>query len=306
MPRILLRKAEEIFPALRESMNCTNSEKVLVGPCGEIYPASHDANQAMNIKAEEVSDAQEEVDPVQITVQEDRTSPENVLVGPYAETYPTPHDANQAISIKAKAVSHAEEEEVPVPITFPEIKAEPEELQAHASLESIDSQDGPVLKLKISRTEPASSTKVVSFQKLLPRESISGLEELLLPKPTCGHPPKRVYPSTSKESSSGSRSQRRNSSGSVADEPWSPSSKRSRMPSVDPVYDQYRRRRERNNVASRKSRQNRTAREREMKEVAAKLEQENENLKIRADEMEQLVKKLNEALLEAVVKTEKV
>jgi hypothetical protein len=33
--------------------NCTNSEKVLVGPYGETYPASYDANQAMNIKAEE-------------------------------------------------------------------------------------------------------------------------------------------------------------------------------------------------------------------------------------------------------------
>jgi hypothetical protein len=50
--------------------NCTNSEKVLVGPYAEIYPASHDANQALNIKAQEVSDAEEEVDPLQITVQE--------------------------------------------------------------------------------------------------------------------------------------------------------------------------------------------------------------------------------------------
>jgi hypothetical protein len=50
--------------------NCTNSEKVSVGPYGETYPASHDANQTMNIKAEEVSDSQEEADPVRITVQE--------------------------------------------------------------------------------------------------------------------------------------------------------------------------------------------------------------------------------------------
>jgi hypothetical protein len=56
--------------------NCTNSEKVLVGPYGERYPASHDANQAMNIKAEEVSDAQEEVDPLQIAVQEIKAEPE--------------------------------------------------------------------------------------------------------------------------------------------------------------------------------------------------------------------------------------
>ena len=50
--------------------NCTNSEKVLVGPYGETYPASDDENQAMNIKSEEVSDSQEEVDPVRITFQE--------------------------------------------------------------------------------------------------------------------------------------------------------------------------------------------------------------------------------------------
>ncbi|XP_033609719.1 uncharacterized protein LOC117282784 isoform X2 [Cryptotermes secundus] len=113
-------------------MNCTNSEKVLVGPHGETYPASHDANQAMNIKAEEVSDSQEEADPVQITVQEVKAEPENsaklenASVGPYGETYPTPHDATQAMSVKAEAVSDAEEEEDPVIITFAEIKAEPE------------------------------------------------------------------------------------------------------------------------------------------------------------------------------------
>ena len=56
--------------------NCTNSEKVLMGPYGEIYPASHDANQAMYIKAEEVSDSQEEADPLQITVQEIKVEPE--------------------------------------------------------------------------------------------------------------------------------------------------------------------------------------------------------------------------------------
>ena len=56
--------------------NCTNSEKVLVGPYGETYPASHDASQAMNIKAEAVSDAKEEVDPVRITFQEIKAEPE--------------------------------------------------------------------------------------------------------------------------------------------------------------------------------------------------------------------------------------
>ncbi|XP_023723058.1 uncharacterized protein LOC111872964 [Cryptotermes secundus] len=112
--------------------NCTNSEKVLVGPYGETYPASHDGNKAMNIKAKAVSDAEEEGDHVQINVQtikaepENCTNSENSLVGPYGEIYPTPHDADQAMIVKAEAASDAEEEEDLVPITFPEIKAEPE------------------------------------------------------------------------------------------------------------------------------------------------------------------------------------
>jgi hypothetical protein len=56
--------------------NYTKSETVLVGPYGETYPASHDANQAVNIKSEEVSDAQEEADPVGITNQEIKVEPE--------------------------------------------------------------------------------------------------------------------------------------------------------------------------------------------------------------------------------------
>jgi hypothetical protein len=55
---------------LMDLQNYTNSETMLVGPCGETYPASHDANQAVNIKSEEVSDTQEEADSVGITIQE--------------------------------------------------------------------------------------------------------------------------------------------------------------------------------------------------------------------------------------------
>jgi hypothetical protein len=53
---------------------------------------------------------------------------------------------------------------------------------------------------------------------------------------------------------------------------------------------------------SRKSRLNRKARENEMREVAAKLDRENESLTIRLDDMERLVKKLTEALLKATTK----
>jgi hypothetical protein len=47
-----------------------------VGPYGETYPASHDANQAMNIKVKEGSDAEEEDDPVPITFPEIKAEPE--------------------------------------------------------------------------------------------------------------------------------------------------------------------------------------------------------------------------------------
>jgi hypothetical protein len=63
--------------------NYTNSEMVLVGACGETYPISHDANQAVNIKAEEVSDAQEEADPLRITNQEIKVEPEVSCMFPY-------------------------------------------------------------------------------------------------------------------------------------------------------------------------------------------------------------------------------
>jgi hypothetical protein len=67
--------------------------------------------------------------------------------------------------------------------------------------------------------------------------------------------------------------------------------------------DQYRELRDRNNEASRKSRLSRKAGENEMREVAAKLDGENESLKIRLDEMERLVKNLTDTLLKALMKT---
>jgi hypothetical protein len=56
--------------------NCTNSENVSVGPHGETFPAGHDANRAMNMKAEEVSDVVKEEDPVPITFQKIKAEPE--------------------------------------------------------------------------------------------------------------------------------------------------------------------------------------------------------------------------------------
>jgi hypothetical protein len=54
----------------------TNSEKILMSPYGETYPACHDGNQAMNVKAEEVSDMGEEVDLLPIAIQEIKVKPE--------------------------------------------------------------------------------------------------------------------------------------------------------------------------------------------------------------------------------------
>jgi hypothetical protein len=74
--------------------------------------------------------------------------------------------ANARSGLKGKKVEH-----------FPKVRRFRKELQAHTSLESKVFQDSPVLKLKISRTKPASSTDVLSSQNLSPRENISGWEE---------------------------------------------------------------------------------------------------------------------------------
>jgi hypothetical protein len=65
--------------------NCTHAKKVLVCPCGETYPGSHYANQAINIKAEEDSDSQDEVDPAQIAVQEVKSEPQVSCVFLYVQ-----------------------------------------------------------------------------------------------------------------------------------------------------------------------------------------------------------------------------
>jgi hypothetical protein len=83
------------------------------------------------------------------------------------------------------------------------------------------------------------------------------------------------------------------------------SSKRARLVSVDHLSDRYRELRDKNNEAARKSRLNRKAREREMREAAAKFERDNHSLKIKVGELEQLVKRLREELHEATIKSKK-
>jgi hypothetical protein len=51
------------------------TDATLVGPYGETYPTSHDANQAMTVQVKEGSDVEEEDDPVPITFPEIKAEP---------------------------------------------------------------------------------------------------------------------------------------------------------------------------------------------------------------------------------------
>jgi len=170
-------------------------------------------------------------------------------------------------------------------------------------------QDGTDLRLTISKVEPSTgqtgSKRVALPQQQVPqKENGSELKELAS-KRARGRPAKQALPSTSEaknETHTTNRPSRRKSS--PVDEPWILSSKRRKLTSGESC-DRYRELRDKNNEASRKSRQNRKSRDLEMKEYAVQLASDNQSLKIKADEMERLVKKLRQALLEAVVKTKK-
>jgi hypothetical protein len=56
--------------------NYTYLGNAVPGPCAETCTSSLDATQAMNIKAEEVSDADEKEDPLRITVPRIKAEPE--------------------------------------------------------------------------------------------------------------------------------------------------------------------------------------------------------------------------------------
>jgi hypothetical protein len=171
-------------------------------------------------------------------------------------------------------------------------------------------QDGTDLKLKISKVDVSTgrtgSKRVAVPQQQVPGKEIgSELKELPLAKRTRGRPASKASPSTSEvknETHTTNRPPRRKSC--AVDEPWISLSKRTKLTSGE-SRDRYRELRDKNNEASRKSRQNRKTRDYEMKEYAVTLARDNQTLKIKADEMERLVKKLRQALLEAVVKTKK-
>jgi hypothetical protein len=54
----------------------TNAKKGVQGPCGETYPTSDHAYQAENVKAGEVSEAEEDENPVPIEFLEIKAEPE--------------------------------------------------------------------------------------------------------------------------------------------------------------------------------------------------------------------------------------
>ena len=113
-----------------------------------------------------------------------------------------------------------------------------------------------------------------------------------------GRPP-NGQPSTSKNDCT---RQRKTSYRSDFSDTDCPPAKRARQTSTESNCDKYRELRDRNNEASRKSRINRKSREADMMITAERLEKENQSLRIKAEEMERLVKKLRQALLEAVTK----
>jgi hypothetical protein len=59
-------------------------EKGVPGPYGETYLTSDDTNQAMNVKAEEVSDVEVDEGPVPITFPEIKAEPEVSCMSLYA------------------------------------------------------------------------------------------------------------------------------------------------------------------------------------------------------------------------------
>jgi hypothetical protein len=58
-----------------------------MSPYGEMYPARHDANQVVSIKAEKVSGGQDVADPMRITIQEIKAEPEVSCTFLYAHCY---------------------------------------------------------------------------------------------------------------------------------------------------------------------------------------------------------------------------
>ncbi|XP_023704286.1 zinc finger protein isoform X8 [Cryptotermes secundus] len=155
-----------------EHENCMDLQKHVPGPCNETHPSSSpDANQAMNVKVEEVSDVEvEEERPVPMTFVGIKAEHEKHVPGPCSEKYPASSpDANQAMSVKVEEVSDVEvEEEHPVPMTFVGIKAEHEKHVAGPCSETYSASSPDANQAMNIKVEEVSDVEVEEEQQPVP------------------------------------------------------------------------------------------------------------------------------------------
>jgi hypothetical protein len=137
--------------------NCTNLEKVVPGPCGETCPTSHDGNHTMNIKIEEVSDAEGGQASLPTAFVKIKAEPAEEVSDVDWEQAVIPIPFQKMKAEPVEEISDTEAEEAPMPIPFQRIKAEPaEEEGSVAEVEKVPVTT-PFVKVK---TEPEVSCDV--------------------------------------------------------------------------------------------------------------------------------------------------
>ncbi|PNF36703.1 hypothetical protein B7P43_G13310, partial [Cryptotermes secundus] len=129
LPKIVLQKAEEIFPSLKGIMICLGSQKDVPGSYVEALALSyHNGVPAVNIKVEEFSDMEDGEDPVPMTILGTKAEYEKDSPGLHSEACSSSSRSGvQAVNIKIEESSDIEDSEDPVPMTLVGIKAEYEE-----------------------------------------------------------------------------------------------------------------------------------------------------------------------------------
>ncbi|PNF36702.1 hypothetical protein B7P43_G13310, partial [Cryptotermes secundus] len=150
LPKIVLQKAEEIFPSLKGIMICLGSQKDVPGSYVEALALSyHNGVPAVNIKVEEFSDMEDGEDPVPMTILGTKAEYEKDSPGLHSEACSSSSRSGvQAVNIKIEESSDIEDSEDPVPMTLVGIKAEYED--------SLDSQED----------EPASHSEACASSSL--------------------------------------------------------------------------------------------------------------------------------------------
>ncbi|XP_033606779.1 uncharacterized protein LOC111862997 isoform X4 [Cryptotermes secundus] len=129
VPKIVVQRAEEIFPAVKQMMNCLNSQKEVPGSHSEAcLSLSLSGVQAVNIKVEEVSDMEGGEDPVPMPVVGIKAAHEEDVPASHSEACSSSSLSGvQAVNIKVEEYSDMEGGEDPVPMTVVGIKAEHED-----------------------------------------------------------------------------------------------------------------------------------------------------------------------------------